>query len=233
MGRGGDWSETEGCEQILLADRGTVKEWSTMGAHDGVCKSTSGHRPFLWDKLNAVEVGIPWLLIGEFNCVLRMERSSRSGALSNFGNWVDKNALVNLGYVGSCYTWSHGTSVEIRRTTRLDRALCCDEWRRQFPRAMVRHLSHAYSDHCLIMLDLNGACGERMGERPFRFLAAWMSHEKLFSWMAKEWHWDGDLTCSLKSFAEKLLCWNRDMFDNIHKMKMVLQSRLEGVSRAM
>lgn len=57
-----------------------------------------------------------------------------------------------------------------RRAARLDRALCCDEWRRLFSGAIVRHLNHAYSDHCPILLDLNGQGGGKMGERPFTFL---------------------------------------------------------------
>lgn len=147
----------------------------------------TGVRQFLWDKLDALEVGVPWILIGDFNCVLRTdERSLKSGVSSSFGNWIDKNALIDLRYVGIRFTWSHGISIEMRRAARLDRALCCDEWRRLFPDASVRQLSHAYSDHCPIMLDLNGPDGERLGERTFRFLAAWLSHEEFLSWMEKE-----------------------------------------------
>src|SRR4051812_27726995 len=77
----------------------------------------------------------------------------------------------------------------------------------------------------------NGSDGVRLGERPFKFLAAWLSHGDFQSWMEKEWRWAGDLTCSLNSFREKLVCWNRDMFGNIHRRKRILQRRLEGVSK--
>lgn len=127
----------------------------------------------LWIELDALEVRGPWLLIGDFNCVLRAEeRSSSSAVSSSLCSWVDRNALIDLGFAGSCFTWVHGNSIETRKAARLDRALCCNKWRRQFPGAMVRHLTQAYSDHCPVMLSLNGSNSERLGERPFRFLAA-------------------------------------------------------------
>lgn len=93
---------------------------------------------FLWDNLDALEVGIPWILIRDFNCILQVEeRSSRMGASSSIGSLVSRNGLIDLGFVGTCYTWSHGKTVETRREARLDRALCYDEWRREFARATV------------------------------------------------------------------------------------------------
>lgn len=160
-------------------------------------------RQFLWRKLYELMVGIPWILIGEFNCaLLTEERSSRTGVSSSFRSRVDKNGLIDRGLTSSCYTWSHGSSVEMRRAARLDRIICTNEWRRRFPGASVRHLSHAYSDHCLVLLDLNRVSGCRMGERPFRFLASWMSHEKFLQWMERERVWNVDLTCSLKCFTK-------------------------------
>lgn len=140
---------------------------------------------------------MPWVIIGDFNCVLLAEeRSSRSAVSSSFKSRVDSNGLIDLGYFGSCYTWSHGASVETRQPARLDRAISCDAWRRLFPGASVHHLTHAYSDHSLVLLDLNGAGGgDRLGERPFSFLASWMLHDKFFQWTEKEWAWTGDLTC--------------------------------------
>lgn len=86
---------------------------------------------FLWEKLDALEMGVPWLLIGDFNCVLRVEeRNSKIRASSSFRSWVDRNELIDLGFMESCYTWSHGTSIKNRKAARLDRALYYDEWRR-------------------------------------------------------------------------------------------------------
>lgn len=163
---------------------------------------------------------IPWLVIGDFNCVLQEEeRSSKKRASNSFGSWVGKNDLLDLGFVGSYFTWSHGRSVETKRAASLDRALCCDEWKREFVDAKVQHLNHSYSDHCPIMLEMNEASSDRLGERPFQFLAAWMLHGEFLKWMESEWLSEVNLTCSLESLTKKLKVWNRDTFGNINRRK--------------
>lgn len=110
----------------------------------------------------------------------------------------------------------------------MDRAICCDAWKRSFPGASVRHLSHTYSDHYPILLDINGVGGDKLGERPFMFIVSWLLREKFFEWMEKEWAWFGDLNCSLKFLIEKLLAWNRDTFGKVFRRKKLVQRRLDG-----
>lgn len=54
---------------------------------------------FLWDKLNEVEVSRPWMLIGDFNCLLKEEeRRSNSGASSSFRSWMEFSGLLDVGF---------------------------------------------------------------------------------------------------------------------------------------
>lgn len=87
---------------------------------------------FLWKKLK--EVDRPWMLIGDFNCVLKEEeRSSNSGTLSSFESWVEYNGLLYVGYSGNKFTWSHGVNMETRKAARLDKAPCCVDGGGCFP----------------------------------------------------------------------------------------------------
>lgn len=127
----------------------------------------------LWSVLGQLELKEAWALIGDFNCVLRgEERNSGGGVSSSFVEWVEHNGLINLGYSGLAYTWSHGTTMETRRAGRLDRGICDVEWRHKFPSAFVRHLGHAYSDHCPLLLQLRTMDSDRLGKRPFKFQTA-------------------------------------------------------------
>lgn len=115
----------------------------------------SSVRRFLREKVDGVDVQGPWMILGDFNCtLLGEERCSGVGTSSGFRDWMDGRGLLDLGYIGSRYTKNYGTKVETRRAARLDRALCCDIWRRMFPDATVRHLSHSHSAHCPILLEL-------------------------------------------------------------------------------
>lgn len=109
----------------------------------------------LWDDLDKITVMNPWALIGDFNCVLKNdERNSNSGASSNFMEWVERKGLIDLGYSGPRFTWQHSVNASSRKASRLDRALCDVEWRRRFHSANIRHLPHAYSNHCPLLLSL-------------------------------------------------------------------------------
>lgn len=72
-----------------------------------------------------------------------------------------------------------------------------------------------------------------LGEKPFKFQAAWFLHSDFQNMLKREWHWRGDVMCSLKSLAEKLRAWNRDTFGNIFWRKKRLTRRLEGVAKAL
>lgn len=76
----------------------------------------ASRRSGLWGKLDELPVEGPWLLIGDFNCVLReVERSSRRGASSSFQAWTENNDLIDLGYEGTAFTWGHGARLTTRK----------------------------------------------------------------------------------------------------------------------
>lgn len=78
-------------------------------------------RKQLWLALDELQRDMPCFLLGDFKSVLRGEkRSMEKGVLESFANWVMHHGLIDLGFVGHKYTWSHGGSVENRRATRLD-----------------------------------------------------------------------------------------------------------------
>lgn len=79
-----------------------------------------------------------------------------AGASTCFQSRVATGELIDMGFIGAKYTWSHGNSPEVRKMARPDRALCCADWRRMYPMATVRHLSHSHSDHCPMLVELSG-----------------------------------------------------------------------------
>lgn len=83
----------------------------------------------------------------------------------------------------------------------MDNGLCNNEWRHLFPSTVVIHLTHAYSNHCLLLLMLDGMKTGGLGARLFRFQAAWLLHGDFLKWMEKEWVWNGNLT----NLSEELL----------------------------
>lgn len=76
-----------------------------MGVDSGVCESKRNQQKRALGRLNELCIEAPWLLVGDFNYVLRAEeRSSDGGALSSFMEWVGSKGLIDLGYVGPKFT---------------------------------------------------------------------------------------------------------------------------------
>lgn len=66
----------------MLAKSGDGLEWALT---DVYVHPNLSIRKFLWGKLSEVVIIRPWVLIGDFNCVLLAEeRSSNNGASSSF-----------------------------------------------------------------------------------------------------------------------------------------------------
>lgn len=172
--------------------------------------------------------------MGDFNCVLKGEEgSSESGVSECFANWVSQRGLIDLGFIGQSFTWNHGGSLSTRHSARLDRGMCDDQWRRIFPKAMVKHLSHSYSDHCPLLLTLDLGKEKRLGERPFRFQSMWLRHKDFMGWMKNEWKFKGNFTTTLREFRSKLESWNKDTFGNVFQRNKRNMLRLEGVQRVL
>lgn len=170
----------------------------------------------LWPVMNDLQIDHPWLLMEDFNYVLKgSERSFGSGISENFANWVLQRGLIDLGFSGHNFTWSHGRSADNRRVARLDIGLCDTEWTRHFPMASVKHLTHSYSNHCPLLLQLIPDLGERVGPRPFLFQAMWLHHKNFPRWLSENWSCEGGLTEMLHDLKFKLQEWNKQTFGNV------------------
>lgn len=89
------------------------KKWELSAVY---ASPNANIRRHLWSCLDGLNITDPWMLIGDFNCVLRSdERSSLRGESSNFKDWVDRKGLVDMGYVGTKFTWSYGLTENTRR----------------------------------------------------------------------------------------------------------------------
>ncbi|KAL1536304.1 hypothetical protein AAHA92_28979 [Salvia divinorum] len=145
-------------------------------------------RDILWQQLadiqNASE--LPWVLLGDFNSISRgLERvggsANRSGASQQFVRWLTASRLIDHGFLGLSFTWRRGTLHE-----RLDRGLCNSEWRLAYPKASASHLVRYQSDHRPLLLNLC-SFSPSITARPFRFIRAWMSHEKYNAFVMDNW----------------------------------------------
>ncbi|XP_021757131.1 uncharacterized protein LOC110722174 [Chenopodium quinoa] len=195
-------------------------------------------RQELWQELKnfATTHNKPWLIAGDFNDTrFPSERNSSCRETTRrsrlFNDWVEEMDLIEVEFMGATHTWSRGNSEETRRSGRLDRALCTDNWALRFDKAKVKHLPAIHSDHCPIFISPNGFVPLQALHRPFRFQATWLTHENFKEFVSQKWDSNGTLMSSLSKLSTDLQCWNRDVFGNVFKQKRNLMARIAGVQR--
>ena len=106
-----------------------------------------------WDLLKYLhrQSSMPWLCADDFNEITKQSEKVGGGLrpflqMQNFKEALDECGLMDLGYIGSPFTWSKhyrsGTSI----WERLDRAVASHDWFIRFPGSRVHHVDSSTSD---------------------------------------------------------------------------------------
>jgi len=104
-------------------------------------------RHSLWSELSELRMtnSLPWMLGRDFNNIRSM--AEHLNCIDNlieryirFNHWIENNELIDLGFAGPRFTWSTGKNLDTKKFTRLDKALCDQQWRSRFGEAAFRHL---------------------------------------------------------------------------------------------
>ncbi|XP_025604435.1 uncharacterized protein [Arachis hypogaea] len=109
----------------------------------------------LWPKLQnlANRMQSPWILTGDFNEIKDPTEKKGGGqvdyrACSRFSTWINNSGLIDLGFMGSRFTWKGPLWNGYERVfKRLDRALANPAWRLTHHEAVVKVLPRTNSDH--------------------------------------------------------------------------------------
>ncbi|KAK0592822.1 hypothetical protein LWI29_026048 [Acer saccharum] len=193
----------------------------------------------LWGYLSAIRNCFkgPWVVMGDFNEITNSaKKRGGRGYFSNsgFGDWINENKLVDLGFIGHKYTWMTKRGVGEDIWVRLDRAICSVEWRVAFGEGYVRHLPRVSSDHCPIMLCLYSSHIPRGPFKPFRFEAMWLKHKEFDNVVRCNWGSHvGDLPTKLQVLSNNIKVWNKEVFGCIFHRKRRILARLLGIQRSL
>lgn len=95
---------------------------------------------------------------------------------------------------------------------------------------LVEHLVRTRSDHCPILIRVNGYPSNPIGVRPFRFESAWLLHEKFEEFFDITWGGCNlQLQNKLAFLKGELNEWNTQVFGHIASRKRTLIARLRGI----
>ncbi|GMI86526.1 hypothetical protein HRI_002321900 [Hibiscus trionum] len=213
---------------------------------DGHCWRCTGfygapevqNRTHTWNLLRQLDdMGdIPWLVIGDFNELLLA--SEKSGGrirsdrqMNDFRTALQDCGLSDIGYRGPWFTWECGRLSSNLIRERLDRGVASSGWWELFPNFSLDHLSHAFSDHCPLLLNTSPMQSGSNRVHHFHFEAAWLTEESCESKFQKLWQsTSGTLPDKLREVGKGLEEW----FKRITKEKKIpvraLKQRLQELN---
>ncbi|XP_057730133.1 uncharacterized protein LOC130945432 [Arachis stenosperma] len=215
---------------------GNKRSWSLTAVY---ASPQENLRKLLWEDIYFLSQNNTgeWLLVGDFNDISSpWEKKGGSrvdvNACRRFLNWVEKCGLIDLGFIGSKFTWKGPKWEGLDRVfKRLDRALSNASWRTRFQEAKVEVLSRSHSDHHPILVTADPLPQFRR-ERPFKYEAMWSLHPEHNEYVRKCWNNHSNLNASLTTLTESLRRWNKETFGNIQKKKEELRRRIGGIQKA-
>lgn len=185
----------------------------------------------------AGSISVPWMIGGDFNCVLRpSEKQGGSlpalSVMADFNGFVVSAGLMDAGFSGKEMTWSNNRVGRAKISARLDRVLVnslCVASGSQF---LVKHLPRGLSDHAPLLLLMDS-----QQSRPGRFIfqKMWISHDSFRSTVSETWKQDQvqypnplvGFTCKLKSVKAALCKWNKEVFGDIHSEVQLAKKAVE------
>ncbi|KAH7853402.1 hypothetical protein Vadar_001983 [Vaccinium darrowii] len=210
----------------------------------GVYASTDASvRKTLWRALSEKACGItePWVLMGDFNCILSNEEKSggeekADWEMADFRNFVWDNGLIDIGYVGYPFTWNNRRSGRENVRERLDRALVNSRWRVEFDSGFLRHLGPGGSDHCPILLHSSHVTGHT--RKRFIFDSRWTTNLHCETIIKNSWRTSKPgskwyvLQGKIKHCRRKLRSWrasgNLNSRINLQELEKQLESLYEA-----
>uniref|UniRef100_A0A803P2H6 Reverse transcriptase n=1 Tax=Cannabis sativa TaxID=3483 RepID=A0A803P2H6_CANSA len=183
----------------------------------------------------------PWLVIGDLNAILNAnekqggrEFTAHEGAFLR--NFVNDCGGIDLGCIGSAFTWYNARDDRARVRKRLDRAIASLDWCVKFPSARVNHHPILSSDHAPLLLDTRP--NEDRLKYPFRFLEVWASDPSCGTTIDKAWNQPCMGRQSYRvmrklSWTKKALkAWNRDCFGFCDRKLHSLHRQLSQIQEA-
>ncbi|XP_023883465.1 uncharacterized protein LOC111995767 [Quercus suber] len=139
--------------------------------------------------------------------------------MQTFRDVLDECGLMDMGFVGSRYTWFKKCASDVYVWERLDRGVATTDWLDKYLAAQVKVLECGSSDHKPLLIHPNGAPTKL--NRPWRFEQVWLKDDGCHDTMAAAWsNGGGELPMGkvvkkVERCQGKLKKWSRCCFSNI------------------
>ena len=179
-------------------------------------------------------------MLGDCNEIVKNEevqgrRQRLERQVQKFCEVLDQCGLMDLGFVGSRFTWCNNPDPPYTTWVRLDRAVATREWLNLFHVAQVEHVDVSNSDHKCLWLQGDSTGAHRRRYRPFRFEEIWLKDKVCEATVQSTW---APMTIGMAMFrvASKIKAckirlgdWSRRSFGSVSRKLAEKKRQLQDV----
>ncbi|XP_074278025.1 uncharacterized protein LOC141601629 [Silene latifolia] len=193
----------------------------------------------LWNQLdNFANNGVePWLVCGDFNCVLahseRLGGSSSDAEIAEFQQCLTKCELVDSPAMGSLFTWNNKQEPATRVYSRLDRVLINGKWSTRMTDMYAHFLPEGAFDHTSCVIK----CRRQLAthNKPFKYYNMWGKAANFINALSNWWDVQQQgtkmfcLVKKLKHLKLHLRNFNKEFFCDIENTSAMALKNLEYI----
>lgn len=144
----------------------------------------------LWQQMVAIKGCIPWMTIGDFNCVLHYdEKKGRkipsTIATEEFHKALDDYELSEVQYSGAWFTLCNNCQGRGSILSKIDRVFYNSEWELKFAEWRVKIMARVGSDHSLLFGHI--VTVPKPSNNPFKFNVVWINHQSFMDIVRRSW----------------------------------------------
>ena len=189
-----------------------------------------------------------WLYCSDFNEILHLNEKKGNDRvvrmINDFRDTVKDSSLVDMGFSRRIYTWLNKRYEQQYIDERLDRCLCCINWKDHFHDLVAVHLESWTLDHSPIIMEVVDKHSElsytRKSFRRIHYEDFWNPYEACQEIIKEEWlrnvDWkEGNLVQAFSRAATKsmmkLKWWSRNEFEGNKKKMKNLVTKLRGLKQ--
>uniref|UniRef100_A0A7N0VDA2 Endonuclease/exonuclease/phosphatase domain-containing protein n=1 Tax=Kalanchoe fedtschenkoi TaxID=63787 RepID=A0A7N0VDA2_KALFE len=188
----------------------------------------------LWSDLSniALTIQAPWLVFGDFNCILSTQDKSGSDVslrdTEELSHFCSVSNLIDVPYTGHRFTWSNRRDISTR--CKLGRVMCNSNWMSAFPSSHAIFASPGVSDHSPGILKIPDANVRVSPKRRFKFCNAWILNDSFMEAVQSSWNSSG-ICRDLFHVHQKLRALKRSLLLSFGKLTSRISERVSAARR--
>ena len=152
---------------------------------------------------------------------------------------IDEYGFMDLGFIGSQFTWSKHFEDGHSIWERLDKGLANSSWFLKFPGSRVHHLHCSLSDHLPFLINLSGL-NQVPRKKKFKFKEMWLVDNRCAEIIEASWHsrlyqfGDDAILKKVEKCGKELTWRNLNVFGNVRKeleekKNLLIQAKREAM----